>query len=108
MRYCFIISNARLDYFNIEKVKKEISDTKFVLIYQERPTNNPSENFISHMDHVFALKQITFERAEKIIGAFINTNSDATIICTDEPLLIECARLRARFKLDGPKPYTFY
>ena len=68
MRYCFIISNARLDYFNIEKVKKEISDTKFVLIYQERPTNNPSENFISHMDHVFALKQITFERAEKIIA----------------------------------------
>lgn len=108
MRYCFIISNARLDYFNIEKVKKEISDTKFVLIYQQRSTSTPSENFISHMDHVFALKQITFELAEEIIGKFININSNATVICTDEPLLIECARLRARFKLDGPKPYQYF
>ena len=71
MRYCFIISNARLDYFNIEKVKKEISDTRFVLIYQERSKNNPSEHFISNMDHVFALKQITFELAKEVIDKLI-------------------------------------
>jgi len=108
MRYCFIISNARLDYFNIEKVKKEISDTRFVLIYQERSKNNPSEHFISNMDHVFALKQITFELAKEVIDKFIKVNFNATIICTDETLLIVCARLRAKFKLNGPKPYQYF
>ena len=107
MNYCFIISNARLDYFNIQKVKKETSNVEFILIYQKEGKSIPSEDFIGHMDHIFALNNITLESCSEVIASFIDNSTKASIVCTDEIHLLTCARLREKFKLRGARAYQY-
>lgn len=108
MEYCFFISNARLDYFNIEKVVESLDrPVRFVLIHSKQAANRVSENFKMHMEEVFAVDCIDFDTCKTILKSFVSAGFKISVVCTDEPLLVTCAQLRQHFDLLGAKPYQY-
>ncbi len=108
MKYCFIISNARLDYFRIEKIMKELENPpEFILIFSNRTSHNIPDSFCNKMKEVFRVDLQDFETCKGIIDKFITKDCTASIVCTDEVLLQTAAELRQYYYLQGPLPYEY-
>ncbi len=109
MRYCFIIANSRLDYFNLVNVKAEMSvETGFILITDRQGTANIERSFKSSLYTRHVLDEINYNDCRDILNLYLKNNDNRhCIVCTNEKLLMICARLREIFKIHGAKPYQY-
>ena len=109
MRYCFIMANSRLGYFNIEKVFSDVgSNTRFVLIVAKQFLNHVPENFKKCMFCILPIDEVKFELCKEGIESLkVNPNelSMSCIACTDEKSLITAAELREHFDMNGTRVY---
>lgn len=108
MKYCFIIANSRLDYFNIDKVAADAKDVRFVLIIESHFLPKVSANFKKYCHNILALDAIEYNLCQESIQSLqissVNLHKSC-IVCTDEKSLITAAKLREFFGIDGARVY---
>lgn len=111
MHYCFFIIRKRAEYFNIERVRKaHDAEIRFILIVTEQNQGLIDTDFKKNMHDVHVVKEINFETCSEIIKdrtGLKDLNGKASIVCTDEPLLITAARLREYFNIKGARPCQY-
>jgi hypothetical protein len=111
MKYCFILANSRLGYFNIERVAADVGEkTRFVLIVEKKFLGQIPDSLQQHLFHVLPIETIEFELIKDNLKSLKISPKELTsscIACTDEKSLITAAQLREYFGMHGAKPYQY-
>ncbi len=109
MRYCFIVAISRLDYYNFDLVIPDLKeDTRFVLITDFSYFPNISKKTASFFYSIHPFNEITIDACSEVISKIneiILQNS--VIVCSNEKLLMLCAKLREKYCMNGAKPYQY-
>lgn len=101
MKYCFILLKKRGDYFNLDKLNKEVSSNiRFIAITS---SDNISSKFKEELYDCHIVKEVDFLTCKQILSDYQKKYiiSEFVIVTGDEILLETCAKLRKIFNANG-------